>query len=68
MQIMLMCTKYSANYKKSNVHQTIKPTYYTKTVCCFLSIKTPHPRANIKYIRKFSEGLSPTPGTKISTD
>ncbi len=24
MQIMLPCTKYSANYKKSNVHETIK--------------------------------------------
>ncbi len=68
MQIMLLCTKYSANYKKSNVYQTIKLTYYTKTVCCFLSIKNPHPKVNIKYIRKSSEGLSPTPGIKISTD
>ncbi len=39
MQIMLLCTKYSANYKKSNVHQTIKLTYYTKIACCFLSWK-----------------------------
>ncbi len=43
MQIMLMCTKYSVIYKKSNLLETIKLTYYTKTVCYFLSLKNPHP-------------------------